>query len=480
MVFRVRDIEGKLRLPSYSRGPLLLAIFMRALPLTMFGPLLPGIARSLGAGLAEIGWIVATYATGSLVAQPVMGRLSDIRGRKIVLLWCVALFGGGSLICASSTSLWLLVAGRIVQALGAGGIQPVVTAIIADREPESSRGSALGGVYGMYGVGTMAGALLGGAIVAASLWAAARIDLPSALHAELLSFPWHLVFWVNVILAAATFAAVLTLPDDVRAPAAGKDGFDYSGIALIGALTTFIMIAATAGGPVSIASVVLAALALVALVVCESRAKAPLFDPSLFHGRGQTLIYAIALCFGVPSFSLTIYSATYFIARFGASELQSGLALFGLAVAYVVGAVLGGRAVRGWGAKRPLVAGLALAAFALSIIASAGEQWTVIAAMAVGGLGLGFASAPPNALLLQYVTPAQVGGASGLAIMLATSGSITAPALVSAFLRYGGTSAATELRAEFGAAAVLCGVCVALASALPRGIAATSSKGAAA
>src|SRR5690349_24408752 len=138
-------------------SPLMLAIFMRALPLTMFGPLLPGIARSLGAGLAEVGWIVATYATGSLVAQPVMGRLSDVRGRKRMLALCVILFGAGSLVCAFSTTLWVLVAGRIVQALGAGGIQPIVTAIVADRWPEDGRGSALGAIYGMYGIGTMAG-----------------------------------------------------------------------------------------------------------------------------------------------------------------------------------------------------------------------------------------------------------------------------------------------------------------------------------
>src|ERR1022692_3793780 len=108
--------------------PLLFGVFARALPLTMLGPLLPGIATSLGATLAQVGWIVATYATGSLVAQPIMGRLADDIGRKRIFFACLALFGAGSLASALATSLPWLIAGRVVQALGAGGIQPVATA----------------------------------------------------------------------------------------------------------------------------------------------------------------------------------------------------------------------------------------------------------------------------------------------------------------------------------------------------------------
>ena len=448
-------------------APLLLAIFMRALPLTMFGPLLPGIARSLGAGLAEVGWIVATYATGSLIAQPVMGRLSDVRGRKTMLLWCIALFGAGSLVCAWSTSLWLLVAGRIVQALGAGGIQPVVTAIVADRWPEDARGGALGAIYGMYGVGTMAGALLGGAIVDGALWLAAHVPLGSALRAEVTSFPWHLVFIVNVALAVATLVAVASLPADERVERPASEGFDVAGIALIAAFTACLMIAATAAWLTAAFAVAGAVCSVGALVAWESRAKAALFEPALFRGRGPSLVYLIALLFGVPSFSLTIYSATYFIAQFKATEAQSGFALFGLAAAYVAGAIAGGQAVRRTRAKAPLLAGFACTGVALVLLATMGSQTTVVVAMILGGLGLGLASAPPNVLLLEYFAPERVGGATGLALMLATSGSITAPALVSAFIHFGAGTAPLELRASFAVGAALCAVCALAALALP-------------
>jgi MFS family permease len=473
--------RGKRRLLS----PLLLAIFMRALPLTMFGPLLPGIARSLGADLAEIGWIVATYATGSLIAQPVMGRLSDMRGRRRMLLACVVLFGAGSIVCALSTSLWVLVAGRVIQALGAGGIQPIVTAIVADVFAPEERGGALGAVYGMYGLGTMAGALAGGAIVSGATWLSANGSLGGGVSGELASFPWHLVFWVNVAIAIVTFAAASAIDDDSpKSPE--RDGFDTPAIALVAAFTACVMIAATGTGAVSVAGVAGAAAAVIALCLWEPRAEAPLFPPSLFRGRGPLLVYCIAFVFGLPSFMLTIYSATYLIAAFGESEAQSGLALFGLAAAYIFGAISGGKATRTKGAKGPLVTGIMLTAAALVVLASTASPVVVVGAMVIAGVGLGFASAPPNALLLDYVDSERAGGATGLALMLATSGSITAPGVISAFIHYGSAGPGSDFRVAFAFGAAVCLICAALSAALPAsrrrqradvGIRAVSSEG---
>ena len=454
--------RGKRRLLS----PLLLAIFMRALPLTMFGPLLPGIAKSLGAGLAEIGWIVATYATGSLIAQPVMGRLSDMRGRKRLLLTCVVLFGAGSTICALSTSLWALVAGRIIQALGAGGIQPIVTAIVADTFDAGERGGALGAVYGMYGLGTMAGAIAGGAIVSGAVWLSANAALGVTMSRELASFPWHLVFWVNVVLAIATFAAASTVEDD-KPMGSGRDGFDVPAIALVAAFTACVMIAATGVGATAVAGIAGAAAAIAALCIWEPRAAAPLFPPALFRGRGPLLVYGVAFAFGLPSFMLTIYSATYLIAAFGENEAQSGLALFGLAAAYIYGAIAGGKATRTRGAKGPLVAGIAFTASALIALASITSPVVVVAAMVLAGVGLGLASAPPNALLLDYVDADRAGGATGLALMLATSGSITAPAVISAFIHYGSAGPGPEFRDAFALGAAVCLGCAAVSAVLP-------------
>jgi MFS family permease len=425
----ISQANGRLASAARRRviAPLLVAVFMRALPLTMVGPLLPSIARSLGAGLAEVGWIVATYATGSLIAQPLMGGLSDSRGRRNVLLWCIILFGAGSMVCALSTSLWVLIGGRTVQALGAGGIAPVATAIIGDRLPERERGGALGAIYGMFGLGTMAGALLGGSLVDGSLWLAAHVNVWSALRAELTSFPWHVVFWVNVAIAGAAVASALLLPPDALEKSKSSQPRGL-----------------------------------------EMRSRTVRFDPLIFEGFGPKLIYAIAFLFGIPSFSLTIYSATYFIAQFDATATQGGMALFVLAVLYVIGAIAGGQAVRVFGEKLPLFAGLGLAAAALVTLAFVAQMTEVVVAMAAGGFGLGLTSAPPNALMLRYFDARRSGAATGLMTMLATSGAITAPGVVWAWLHFGRGSAAENLRGEFFCGAALAAICAVLACALPR------------
>lgn len=448
--------------PPPSIAPLLLAVFVRALPLTMIGPLLSTIGSSLGASLADMGWVVATYAMGSLLAQPIMGRLSDVRGRRRTMLWCIGLFGVGSLFCANATSFAMLVAGRTVQALGAGGIQPVATAMIGDRLREDRRPQAIGSLYAMFGLGTMAGALAGGALVEAARWTAKAGGLPPAVASELARFPWHAPFWLNVVLAACAFAAMMRWGPDAAGRPASRARFDVLGALLVVAATAALMTAVTTDTAKALGGLAASLAAVAALIVWERRARAPLFDPAVLGRRDIGAIYAIAALFGIPSFSLTIYSATYFIARFGAGEAQSGEALFVLAVLYVIGAIAGGRAGSGVRARTTLAAGLAIAIPALLFLASAPSKAAAVIAMGLGGLGLGLVSAPPNALILERVGEHRSGSATGVATMLATSGSITAPAFVSAFLHFGGVVTVTALQRELEACAAICAMCVAL------------------
>src|SRR5579872_1577913 len=446
--------------------PLLFGVFARALPLTMLGPLLPGIATSLGATLAQVGWIVATYATGSLIAQPIMGRLADERGRKRIFFVCIALFGAGSLASALATSLPLLIIGRIVQALGAGGIQPVATAIIASRLEPQRQGGAIGALYGAIGLGTMAGALCGGGLVAAAVALAPRTT--GWISDDLRGFPWHLVFWLNVLLAIAAAALARSLPGDRPRADLRPRGNDPSGIALIVAIAAALMVAAT--NPDGIGAWGIAAtIALAALfVIVERRSRAPVIDPALFASRGPALVYWIALGFGVPSFTLTIYSATFLIMRYNASPEQAGVALFALAAAYVASAIAGGALISRVNFRALLVCAACVVALGVFWLAISTSMLIAIIAMAVGGIGLGLASAPPNALLLRYVKRDRAGSATGVASMLATSGAITAPALIGTFLAHWRSGDAIDaMRAALYACAIVAALCAALAATLP-------------
>jgi MFS family permease len=459
------------RLAAQARAslmrPLLFGVFARALPLTMLGPLLPGIAASLGATLAQVGWIVATYATGSLIAQPIMGRLADERGQKQIFFACIALFGAGSLASALATSLPLLIVGRVVQALGAGGIQPVATAIIANRLEPQHQGGAIGALYGAFGLGTMAGALCGGALVAGAIVFVPRTT--GWIAADLTAFPWHLVFWLNVILSVAAAALARSLPSDRSRTDRKSLGYDPLGVLLIAAVAAALMVAAT--NPDGIAAWgVAATIVLVALfIIQERRSSAPVIAPDLFASRGPALLYWIALAFGVPSFTLTIYSATFLIVRFHASPEQAGVALFVLATAYVASAIAGGTLISRVSFRALLVCAAVVVALGIVALALSTSALFAIVAMALGGIGLGLASAPPNALLLRYVKRERAGTATGVASMLATSGAITAPALIGTFLAHWKTGDPSDaLRAALAVCAVFAVLCAVLAATLPQ------------
>jgi MFS family permease len=447
--------------------PLLFGVFARALPLTMLGPLLPGIAASLGATLAQVGWIVATYATGSLIAQPIMGRLADERGRKRIFFACIALFGAGSLASALATSLPWLIIGRVVQALGAGGIQPVATTIIANRLEPQRQGSAIGALYGAFGLGTMAGALCGGGLVATAIALAPRTT--GWIADDLRGFPWHLVFWLNVLLALAGAALASSLPNDRSRLDLKPRGYDPLGILLIAGIAAGLMVAATNPDGIAAWGVALTIALLATFVFQERRSRAPLIDPALFAARGPALLYWIALAFGVPSFTLTIYSATFVIMRFHASPEQAGVALFVLAAAYVASAIAGGALISRVSFRALLVCAAFVVAIGIVALALSMSMLVAIVAMAFGGIGLGLASAPPNALLLRYVPRERAGSATGVASMLATSGAITAPALIGTFLAHWKNGDPVDaMRAALAVCGVLAVLCAAIAATLPQ------------
>jgi MFS family permease len=437
--------------PARTLTPLVLGIFLRALQMTVIGPSLVAIAFSLRVGLADLGWVIAAYATGSLVAQPIAGRLSDAKGRRLVFAGAVAVFALGSLICALSTSLLVLIGGRIVQSLGAGAIQPAANAIVGDSVPEQRQGAALGLIYAAFGLAAVLGSVVGGELVDAGTYLGLR-------------FPWHLIFWVNVPLAILTLVLAGGLPADTRPTQ--RVGFDLGAIVLIAGFAACLMAAANTDSAMALLWLAASAACVAGLVLWERRASQPLLDPSLFAQRGPALIYAIALVSGVPIFSVTMYAAAYYIAQFHSTAAESGIALLWLALPLGAGQAAGGVFVNRFGARTMLIAGIVALALGCALFAALPTMWGVRAALAVAGLGMGIASAPPNVLIYRYLPSAQRGAATGLLTMFASSGAITAPAAVTAFLRHGAATAA-PFRAEYLVACAIAAVCIPLAWALP-------------
>src|SRR5262250_1896991 len=100
---------------------IMLAMFLSALEQTIIAPALPAIGRSLG-GIDELSWVVTAYLLAVTATTPLFGKLSDIYGRRVVLLWAIGIFIGGSIACAMAPTIWILVFARALQGIGGGGL----------------------------------------------------------------------------------------------------------------------------------------------------------------------------------------------------------------------------------------------------------------------------------------------------------------------------------------------------------------------
>ena len=408
---------------------------------------------------------MAIYATGSLIAQPVAGRLSDARGRRNVFLAALSIFMVGSLVCAIASSLGMLIAGRVVQSLGAGALQPAAIALVGQRVPKDRQSSALYALYGMFALAGALGAVLGGVLIDSGKALGSAPFITGALRTELTIFPWHVIFWVNIPIALVALALGLRLADD--RPARAAVGLDGGAILIIPIIAYCLMMAANGSPDVTFAFLAAALVALALLAWWETKAKDAFFEPSLFKRQGPLLLYAIAILSGIPIFAITMYSAAYFMTQFNATAASAGVALLALALPLGAGQGVGGRLTKRLGSRSLLAIGITALVLGDGALAGVHTLWGVLGSFALAGFGIGLASAPPNALLLRYVDAQQSGAATGLLTMLSSAGAITAPAAVTAFLHFGSGPPAGAFRSAYLLSSVLALLALPLAVLLP-------------
>ena len=149
---------------------LFIGVLMGALDIAIVGPALPAIQNQFSLQERSLSWIFSVYVLFNLVGTPLMAKLSDLFGRRIIYILDVTLFAAGSLIVAVSPVFWVVLLGRGIQGFGAGGIFPVASAVIGDTFPVEKRGSALGLIGAVFGIAFILGPILGGIILAVASW----------------------------------------------------------------------------------------------------------------------------------------------------------------------------------------------------------------------------------------------------------------------------------------------------------------------
>ena len=238
----------------------LLAMFMAAMEATVIATAMPTVVADLG-GIELYGWVGAIYMLASTVTMPLYGKLSDLYGRKPMLLVGLGIFVLGSVASGLSTTMTQLIVFRALQGLGAGGIQPVALTIVGDIFTPQER-ARIQGIFGaVWGIAGMAGPLLGGVIVRA--------------------LSWHWVFFVNVPFGA--LAALVLMTSFFETPQARKPRIDYAGMTLLGAFVVALLMGASRYRPEL--TLPLALVLLVAFVIVEGRVAEPVLPIALLRRR---------------------------------------------------------------------------------------------------------------------------------------------------------------------------------------------------
>jgi EmrB/QacA subfamily drug resistance transporter len=379
---------------------LMLAMFLAALDQTILGSALPRIAAEFEVG-AEISWLASAYLLAATATTPIYGKLSDVYGRRTLLRVAIVTFVAASVVCALADRFALLVAGRLVQGLGAGGLSTLALTTVADIVPPRERGRYQAYNSSAWLLASLLGPVLGG------------------FFADYVS--WRYIFWINVPVGAVALAlahfGLRALP--VRRE---RRPVDVLGAVLImAASTAALLVTSLGGGDVAWSSPTVLSLAVAAVglaglaVVQERRATDPILAPHLFTNRG------FATCNAVSAFAFvgfTAYLPIYFQLVHGVSALNSGFLVLPSFLIWPLVSVPVGRIVAATGRYKlfPLM-GTALSAGCVLLLAfvvtPATPLW--VAVTLTGLVSVGAGAVGPVILLAgqNAVEPRDVGAATG-------------------------------------------------------------------
>jgi EmrB/QacA subfamily drug resistance transporter len=381
---------------------LMLTMFLGALDQTIVATALPTMGRAFN-DIENLSWVVTAYLLTATASTPLYGKLSDIYGRRTIMLAAIVIFIAGSVACALAPSMTALILARALQGLGGGGLMSMTQTIVADIVTPKERGRYQGYIGAVFASSSIGGPVLGGV-------------LTEHLH-------WSLIFWINLplglIALALTSSVLRRLPLNQR-----KHALDLPGAALMVSAAIALMLALTWGGVRFpwLSLPVLGLFAASALLWAGfawrlATATEPFLPLSvLANPIVRTATLAGACCMGVLV-GLTIFIPLYFEAVIHLSASQSGLALIPLMGASVISATLTGRAM----AQVEHYKRMAFGGFVVSILGlGALAIWPVglpipgmIAILAVIGFGTGAVFPVTTVAMQNAVTDRHMGIATG-------------------------------------------------------------------
>ncbi|GBD33663.1 Multidrug resistance protein 3 [bacterium HR33] len=415
----------------FTFAGVLLGLLPAALDQTIVATAGPVIQRSLEMDTALYAWLTTAYLVTATVLIPIYGKLSDLYGRKPILLVAMAVFLGGSVICGLAPTATVLIAGRAVQGAGSAGLFTSAFAVVADLLPPAERGKYQGIFGAVFALASVAGPLAGGLITD--------------------TLGWHWAFFINLPVGAVAMAFVwLRMPPVGKHQGGERNRIDLPGAAALLLAVVPLMIALSlprAGGPPAnshswsswqiLSLLGLSAAGGVAFLFIERRAESPIMEFALFGNRAFGTGVAAAFITGGAFFAPIVFLPLFMTNVVGMSATGTGLTTTPLTLSLVAGNVLSGQlAARTKRYKPILVAALILlaAGFLMSglTLGADSTREEVVVRLIVIGLALG-PTIPLFTLAIQNaVPPDRIGVATSSAIFFRQIGATIGLALMGA------------------------------------------------
>jgi EmrB/QacA subfamily drug resistance transporter len=398
----------------------MLALFVSSLDQTIVGTAMPRIIADLG-GFSQYTWLTTAYIVTSAVTIPIVGKLTDMYGRKYFYIVGIMIFVGFSLACGLSQTMTQLTFFRGAQGVGAGIMMANAFTVIGDLFPPAERGKYQGYMAGVVGLSSVIGPTLGGWLTT--------------------SLSWHWVFFVNVPLGTLVIILFFRFFPSIR-PDNLRHTIDYAGGSALILFVVPLMLALSWGGvnyawgsSVIIGMFIFSAVMLLVFMFLESRAKEPILPLTLFKNSIVSISSAAIFLTSIGMFGSILFIPLFFQGVLGASPINSGNLLIPMMMGLVVGSFVSGQMlsragghyrVQGLIGLTVMAAGL----FFLSRMSVNTSYGMAIVYTVITGLGLGttmplFTIAVQNAVPNSQLGVAtsvtaflrSVGGAVGLAVL---------------------------------------------------------------
>jgi len=422
----------------WALAGLSLSMLLSSLGTSIANVALPTLAQAFAATFQDVQWIVLAYLLAITTLIVSVGRLGDIAGRRRLLLAGIALFTVASAVCGLAPTLWLLIASRAAQGLGAAVMMALTMAFVGETVPKARTGVAMGLLGTMSAIGTALGPSLGGVLISGPGWRA--------------------IFLVNVPLGLVTFLITYralpadrgTKQDSEIAPTNGRAGFDILGTLLLALTLAAYALAMTIGrgsfGALNIALLLAAVFGAGLFVLAERRAPSPLIRLAMFSTPRLSASLTMSVLVSTVMMATLVVGPFYLSGALGLDAARLGIVLSVGPLVVALTGVPAGRIADRFGAQRMTVAGLvgiAAGSFLLSMLPVTLGIAGYVAPLVIVTAGYALFQTANNTAVMTDISPNQRGVISGMLNLSRNLGLITGASVMGAVFMF--ASAATDI-----------------------------------